>query len=87
MRGRPAIQILAAGTLPRLRDRNVDPEGHPAHGYLGDRQQPLLDPELTCCIGPPWSPYASDYSRYLPEGSSLPRAAVLTFLGSGIASF
>jgi len=34
-----------------------------------------------------WSPYASDYSRYLPERSSLSRAAVLTFLGSGIASF
>lgn len=34
-----------------------------------------------------WSPYASDYSRYLPERSSLGGAGVFTFLGSGIASF
>lgn len=33
-----------------------------------------------------WSPYASDYSRYLPEGSSQSRALLFTFLGSGIAS-
>lgn len=33
-----------------------------------------------------WSPYASDYSRYLPEGSSLGKAALFTFAGSGIAS-
>jgi NCS1 family nucleobase:cation symporter-1 len=34
-----------------------------------------------------WSPYASDYSRYLPEGSSLGRAFLSTFAGAGIASF
>ncbi|MFL5767636.1 MAG: purine-cytosine permease family protein [Actinomycetota bacterium] len=33
-----------------------------------------------------WSPYASDYSRYLPEGGSLKRAFVYTFAGAGLAS-
>src|SRR5438477_7405600 len=34
-----------------------------------------------------WSPYASDYSRYLPEGASLRRAFLSTFAGAGLASF
>jgi NCS1 family nucleobase:cation symporter-1 len=34
-----------------------------------------------------WSPYASDYSRYLPEGASLKRAFLYTFAGAGLASF
>jgi NCS1 family nucleobase:cation symporter-1 len=34
-----------------------------------------------------WSPYASDYSRYLPEGASMQRAFLYTFAGAGLASF
>ncbi len=34
-----------------------------------------------------WSPYASDYSRYLPEGTSRGRVAIYVFAGAAIASF
>lgn len=34
-----------------------------------------------------WSPYASDYSRYLPENTSGSRATLWIFLGAAIASF
>ncbi len=34
-----------------------------------------------------WAPYASDYSRYLPERSSKIAVGAWTFLGAGIASF
>jgi nucleobase:cation symporter-1, NCS1 family len=34
-----------------------------------------------------WSPYASDYSRYLPEGTSGRRVTVFALVGGGAASF
>lgn len=34
-----------------------------------------------------WSPYASDYSRYLPEGTSRAAAATYVFVGAAVASF
>jgi NCS1 family nucleobase:cation symporter-1 len=34
-----------------------------------------------------WSPYASDYSRYLPEGASMKQAFLATWAGAGLASF
>lgn len=34
-----------------------------------------------------WSPYASDYSRYLPESTSRTSIAVYVFIGSAVASF
>lgn len=34
-----------------------------------------------------WSPYASDYSRYLPENSSRGRVIVAVFAGAALASF
>jgi nucleobase:cation symporter-1, NCS1 family len=34
-----------------------------------------------------WSPYASDYSRYLPEGTSARRVAAFALVGGGVASF
>jgi NCS1 family nucleobase:cation symporter-1 len=34
-----------------------------------------------------WSPYASDYSRYLPEITSRPYIAIYVFIGAAVASF
>ncbi len=34
-----------------------------------------------------WSPYASDYSRYIRPGSSTKKVFVFTFLGGAVASF
>ncbi len=34
-----------------------------------------------------WSPYASDYSRYLPERTSRRRVALFVFIGAAVASF
>jgi NCS1 family nucleobase:cation symporter-1 len=34
-----------------------------------------------------WSPYASDYSRYLPETTSRRSATVYVFIGAAVASF
>ncbi len=34
-----------------------------------------------------WSPYASDYSRYLPEGTRRGRVALYVFSGAALASF
>ena len=34
-----------------------------------------------------WSPYASDYSRYLPEGTSAKRVALFATAGGAMASF
>jgi len=34
-----------------------------------------------------WSPYASDYSRYLPESTSKTRIAIYTLIGGAVASF
>jgi NCS1 family nucleobase:cation symporter-1 len=34
-----------------------------------------------------WSPYASDYSRYLPEETSRSRITVYVFVGAALASF
>lgn len=34
-----------------------------------------------------WSPYASDYSRYLPEQTSRRQVAVFVFIGAAVASF
>ena len=34
-----------------------------------------------------WSPYASDYSRYLPEGTRRTRVALFSLAGGAIASF
>ena len=34
-----------------------------------------------------WSPYASDYSRYLPESTSKTRITIFALIGGGLASF
>src|SRR5439155_23755317 len=34
-----------------------------------------------------WSPYASDYSRYLPEITSRSYIAIYVFVGAAVASF